>query len=208
MLARSLPGGVREGRGSRRMTARPTSQGREHAGHAMPRLIFVNRLFAGRGRRVTFPPSRPRRYQNLRPNPARSLAFCAPGWRVTWPSHDPSIPALLPSDPGTCTPRVARDIPVVRPLILVAGLDIVAADHARQRDSPAPAEPVAGAPDAVAVGADTASCIPSVSSSPSLLAENTLGTPCTAWNNPAASAALCRVDVHLSRRCRGLRPGA
>ena len=157
------------------------------------------RALAGRGRRVTIPPSRPRRYQNLRPNPARSLAFCAPGWRVTWPSRDPRIPALLPSDPGTCTPRVARDIPVVRPLILVAGLDIVAVDHARQRDSPARPEPVAGAPDAVAVAADTGSYRPSVSSSPNLLAGNTLGTRCTALSDLAASAALCRVAVHLSQ---------
>ena len=166
------------------------------------------RALAGRGRRVTIPPSRPRRYQNLRPNPARSLAFCAPGWRVTWPSRDPRIPALLPSDPGTWTPRVARDIPVVQPLILVAGLDIVAADHARQRDSPARAKPVAGAQDDDVVAAGIAGYRPSVSSAPSLQAENTLGTRCTAWNNPAASAALCRVAVHLSRRCRGLRPGA
>ncbi len=149
---------------------------------------------------MTVPPSRPRRYQNLRPNPARSLAFCAQGWRVTWPSLDPRIPALLPSDPGTCTPRVARDIPVVRPLILVAGLDIVAADHARQRDSPARAEPVAGAPDDDAVAADTVSCRPSAIPAPNSQPGNTLGIRYTALNNPAASAALCRASLHLARR--------
>ena len=102
---------------------------------------------------------------------------------------------------------MARDIPVVRPLILVAGLDIVAADHARQRDSPARAEPVAVAPHDDAVVAGIAGCRPSVSSAPSLQSENMLGTRCTVWNNPAASAALCRAHVsHLSRRA-ALLPG-
>jgi hypothetical protein len=146
---------------------------------------------------VTVPPSRPRRYQNLRPNPARSLAFCAPGWRVTWPSRDPRIPARLPSDPGTCTPRVARDIPVVRPLILVAGLDFVAAAHARQRDSPARAEPVAGAPDDDAVDGDSAGYRPSAFPAPTSQPGNTLGIRYTAWNDLAASGGLCRVAVPL-----------
>ena len=74
---------------------------------------------------------------------------------------------------------MARDIPVVRPLILVAGLDIVAADHARQRDSPARAEPVAVAPHDDAVVAGIAGCRPSVSSAPSLQPKtrSTLGAP-------------------------------
>ena len=150
---------------------------------------------------MTVPPSRPRRYQNSWPNPARSLSFCAPGWRVTWPPRDPRIPAIPPPDPLTSTPRLARDSPVVRPLILVAETDIVAAAHAHRRDSPAHAEPFAVAPVDDAVVADTAGYRPSVSSAPSLQSENMLGTRCTAWNNPAASAALCRAPVlHLSRR--------
>ena len=150
---------------------------------------------------MTVPPSRPRRYQNSSPNPARSLAFCAPGWRVTWPPRDPRIPAFSPAGPRTWTPSLARDSLVVRSLILVAGIDIVAAAHARRRDSPAHAEPADGAPDDGAVFADTAGCRPSVSSAPSLQSENMLGTRCTAWNNLAASAALCRAPVlHLSRR--------
>jgi hypothetical protein len=149
---------------------------------------------------VTVPPSRPPRYQNSWPNPARSRAFCAPGWRVTWPLRDPRIPAFSPPDPWTWTPSLARDIPVVRSLILVAGIDIVAAAHARRHDSPAHAEPVAVAPVDGVVVADTVSYRPSVSSAPSLQSENTLGTPRTAWNNPAASAALCRAPCHLSRR--------
>jgi hypothetical protein len=86
------------------------------------------------------------------------------------------------------------------PLILAAWPDIVAAAHARRRDSPACAETVAVAPDDGAVVADTADCRPSVFSAPSLQSENTLGTPCIAWNNPAAYAALCRAAIHLSRR--------
>jgi hypothetical protein len=149
---------------------------------------------------VTVPPSRPRRYQNLWPNPARSLAFCAPGWRVTWPPPDPRIPAFPPPDPRACTPRLARDSPVARSLIPAVGLVIVAAAHARRRDSPARAEPAAVAPDDGAAVADTADCIPSVFSAPSLQSENTLGTHCTAWNTPAACAALCRAAIHLSQR--------
>jgi len=147
---------------------------------------------------VTVPPSRPRRYQNSWPNPARSLAFCAPGWLVTWPPPDPRIPAFSPAGPPTSTPRLARDSPVVRPPILVAWPDIVAAAHARRRDSPVRAEPVAFAPADGAVVADTADYRPSVSPAPSLLSENTPGTRCTAWNKPAASAALCRATVRLS----------
>jgi hypothetical protein len=153
---------------------------------------------------VTVPPSRPRRYQNSSPNPARSLAFCAPGWHVTWPPRDPRIPAISPPDPRTSTPRLARDSLAVRSLILVVGIDIVAAAHARRRDSPAHAETVAVAPVDGAVVADTAGYRPSVTSAPSLQSENMLGTRCTAWNNPAACAALCRATVHLSRRTASL----
>ena len=149
---------------------------------------------------MTVPTSRPLRYQNSWPNPARSLAFCAPGWRVSRPPRDPRIPAFSPACPRTWTPRLARDSPVVRPLILVAAIDIVAAAHARRRDSPAHAETVAVAPVDGACAADTAGYRPSVSSAPSLQSENMLGTRCTAWNNPAACAALCRATVHLSRR--------
>ena len=156
---------------------------------------------------MTFPPSRPRRYQNLRPNPAGSLAFCAPGWRVTWPPRDPRIPASSPAGPRTSTPSPARDSLVVRSLILVVESDTVAAAHARRRDSPAHAAPVAVAPVDGAVVADTAGYRPFVSSAPSLQSENMLGTRCTASNNPAASAALCRAPVrHLSRRA-ALFPG-
>jgi len=150
---------------------------------------------------VTVRPSRPRRYQYPGPNPARLLTSCAPGWRVTGPPRDPRIPAISPPDPRTWTPRLARDSPPVdRSPSPVAGLDIVAAAHAHRPDSPARAQPVAVAPDADDGGADTAGYRPSVSSAPSLQSENMLGTRCTAWNNSAASAALCRAPVRLSRR--------
>ena len=156
---------------------------------------------------MTVPPSRPRRYQNLWPNPARSPAFCALGWRVTRPPRDPRISALSSPDPRTWTPRLARDSPVVRPLILASWPDIVAVAHARRPDSPARAEPVAAAPVDGGVVADTAGYRPSVSSAPSLQSENMLGTRCTVWNNPAACAALCRApDLHLPRRAAFL-PG-
>jgi len=147
---------------------------------------------------VTVLPSRPLRYQDSWPNPAELQPFCAPGWRVTWPPRDPRIPAISPPDPRTWTLRLARDSPVVRPLIHVAWPDIVAAAHARRRDSPVRAVPVAFAPADGAVVADTADYRPSVSPAPSLQSENTPGTRCTAWNNPAASAALCRATVRLS----------
>ena len=152
------------------------------------------RALAERGRRVTVPPSQPRRYQNLWPNPARSLVFCAPGWRVTWPPRDPRIPAFSPAGPRTSTPRLARDSLVAQSPILVAGIDIVAAAHAHRHDSPARVETVAVAPAAVDDGAGNVSCRPSVSSVPSSQSENRLGTRCTASNNPAASAVLCRVS--------------
>ena len=154
---------------------------------------------------MTVLPSRPRRYQDSWPNPAELQPFCAPGWRVTWPPRDPRIPEISPPDPRTWTLRLARDSPVVRPLIHVAWPDIVAAAHARRRDSPVRAEPVAFAPADGAVVADTADYRPSVSPAPSLQSENTPGTRCTAWNNHAASAALCRATVSLSlppSRCR------
>jgi hypothetical protein len=118
---------------------------------------------------------------------------------VTWPPPDPRIPAFSPAGQRASTPSLARDSPVVRSLIHDAGIGICAAAHARRRDGPADVEPVARVPNAVAVGGDTVDCRPFVSSAPSLQSENMHGTRCTAWNNPAACAALCRATVHLSR---------
>lgn len=150
---------------------------------------------------MTVPPSRPRRYQNSWPNPAGSLAFCASGWRVTWPLRDPTIPALSGLVPATCAPRVARDkAPVARSPSHAFAPGTVAAAHARRRERPARAQIVAGAQDDGAADGDTSGYRPSGFFAPSLRAENTLGTPCTALNNHAASTDLPHASVHLSRR--------
>lgn len=156
----------------------------------------------------TWPPSAA---QKMRPNPAESLAFCAPGWRVTWRKRDPRIRALSPPIPPTWRSRLARDMvapwPTISPLPLAAERGSGAAAPARPRDSPAPAGHVAAVPvdDADVVG------IPdyrsSASSPPNEQPRISLGTRYTVWNSLAASITVCRTTTRPSSGARLPRPG-
>jgi hypothetical protein len=131
---------------------------------------------------------------------------------VTWPRLDPKIPAFLPPDPRTWTPRLARDTQAVRsppepscPIAAARGIAAVA--HARRPDSPARPATVAVAPNVVGVAADNVDHRPSACPAPSLLPGTTPGTRCTALNNSAASTAVSPAHATPSlRRPRAVRP--
>jgi hypothetical protein len=153
---------------------------------------------------VTAAPSRPRLSQKLRSNPARSLAFFAPGWRVTGPPPGPKIRAISPPDPPTWPPRLARDT-VVRPpspvsptrtLIVGRGNDAVAA--ARRPDGLARVAPGAAAPAAAGAAAGTRLRKPSACAPQTELPGISLGTRCTASNSSLASHAYPPRPAHTT----------